>query len=252
MKRLILLALAFFSAATSRGWEISWFATDGFVRPDGVTPIFAGNTGSNTVQLLFSSNNATLGQRHANWIAGSGGSVNPQSGHVVLATAVVKPNFFGFASPNGEFELSYSNQQYRTGYVFVRVFNVGSGNPANLSAFANYYESPLVPTVNGKQDLPVNSGSANLPPFLTDILDYPGSPAPGKPQIQAIGFSSSRPQVQFVSQTGVSYALQYTTNIVRRPQIWVNAANQTGTGGLLTLTDSNATDRIRLYRVVVP
>ncbi|NCD22995.1 MAG: hypothetical protein EOL90_08665 [Spartobacteria bacterium] len=253
MKRLILLALAFFAAATSQGWEVKWFADNGFVRPDGVTPIFANDTGANTVQLLFSTNNATLGQRHADWIAGSGGSVNPRSDHVVLATAVVTPTFFGFASPDGVFELNYSNALFRSGYVFVRVFNVGSDDPANLAAFANYYESPLVPTFDGRQDLPVNSGSANLDPFTTDILDYPGTPAPIEPQIVAIGFSPDHfPQVQLISEPGISYALQYTTNILRRPQIWANAASQTGTGGLVTLTDGNATDPKRFYRVVVP
>ena len=49
---------------------------------------------------------------------------------------------------------------------------------------------------------------------------------------------------------GKTYRLQYTTNLIAEPVVWVNVAEQAGTGSGITLIDVNPADIMRYYRVV--
>jgi hypothetical protein len=49
---------------------------------------------------------------------------------------------------------------------------------------------------------------------------------------------------------GKTYRLQYTTNLIAEPVVWVNVAEQAGTGGEITLIDVDPADIMRYYRVV--
>ena len=55
--------------------------------------------------------------------------------------------------------------------------------------------------------------------------------------------------VQVVSVSGFTYYLEYRTNLTSGT--WLSATQTAGNGGVLTLTDTGATDQQRFYRVRV-
>ena len=54
------------------------------------------------------------------------------------------------------------------------------------------------------------------------------------------------------SSTGLTYALQYTTNLMGLPPNWIGLATQAGNGGILVLQDATPSGTQRFYRVVLP
>ena len=54
------------------------------------------------------------------------------------------------------------------------------------------------------------------------------------------------------SVAGVTYALQYTTNLIGLPPNWVQVDAEAGTGESIMLADPDAGDVQRTYRVVKP
>ena len=58
--------------------------------------------------------------------------------------------------------------------------------------------------------------------------------------------------LQIPSTIGVTYQLQYTTNLLGRPPVWLPAATTNGTGAEVTLDDANPVDGARYYRIVKP
>lgn len=61
------------------------------------------------------------------------------------------------------------------------------------------------------------------------------------------------PSLVFIqSQAGVTYALQYVTNLLDNPLLWQTVDEATGLGGALGLEDAAPDGPIRFYRVVLP
>jgi hypothetical protein len=54
------------------------------------------------------------------------------------------------------------------------------------------------------------------------------------------------------SQVGITYGLQYTTNFLTVPTIWISVDSQAGTGSDVILRDESPADPQRFYRVVIP
>ena len=54
------------------------------------------------------------------------------------------------------------------------------------------------------------------------------------------------------STIGKSYVLQYATDLMTVPVVWEDAVSESGTGGEIMLTDTNAVDMKRYYRIVAP
>lgn len=52
------------------------------------------------------------------------------------------------------------------------------------------------------------------------------------------------------STIGKSYVLQYATDLMTVPVVWEDAVSESGTGGEIMLTDTNAVDMKRYYRIV--
>jgi hypothetical protein len=58
---------------------------------------------------------------------------------------------------------------------------------------------------------------------------------------------------RFLSLTGTLYRLDYSRNLATNPVLWTPVVSNTGTGGDITLTDTNlAADVKRYYRIAVP
>ena len=52
------------------------------------------------------------------------------------------------------------------------------------------------------------------------------------------------------STLGKTYALQFATDLLAVPVAWKDADSESGTGGDILLTDTNAVDAKRYYRIV--
>jgi len=76
------------------------------------------------------------------------------------------------------------------------------------------------------------------------------------PNVSAVGFGvrfQTAPvgntfALGFQSQPGVTYQLQQTTNLAP-PTVWTPAGSLVGDGAIRTMTDTAATNQMRLYRV---
>lgn len=58
--------------------------------------------------------------------------------------------------------------------------------------------------------------------------------------------------LQIASAVGVTYELQFTTNLLAQPPAWSPAATTNGTGAAVTLEDADPADGSRYYRIVKP
>ncbi len=58
--------------------------------------------------------------------------------------------------------------------------------------------------------------------------------------------------MQIATTPGITYDLEYTTNLMAIPPVWVQVDSEAGTGGLVTLQDEDSLGIQRFYRVVKP
>ena len=98
------------------------------------------------------------------------------------------------------------------------------------------------------------NASSNSPfSGTTSVVTVAGStPAP---QPIAIGHGpggGGAMSLQIPTTVGVTYQLQYTTNLLANPPVWAPAATTNGDGTTLTLDDAAPVDLQRYYRIVKP
>lgn len=73
------------------------------------------------------------------------------------------------------------------------------------------------------------------------------------PQVGGFAMSNGAPaSATFRSVSGQDYRLEFSTNLLMNPVVWTEADRDTGNGNDLTLSDTNAVDAKRYYRVVAP
>jgi PKD repeat protein len=72
-----------------------------------------------------------------------------------------------------------------------------------------------------------------------------------EPELSAGSRSSNSFTLNLLTQPGVNYAVEQTTNLAP-PVVWSPAKSVIGTGGLLPVTDAAATNDMRFYRARVP
>lgn len=75
--------------------------------------------------------------------------------------------------------------------------------------------------------------------------------APAQPLLSSASLSGTNFSLSFFAQPGVSYVVQQATNLVS-PTMWQTVGSVYGLGRQSTVTDSNATNSMRYYRVVIP
>ena len=96
--------------------------------------------------------------------------------------------------------------------------------------------------------------SSNSPYSGTTSVVTAASSTPA-PEPIAIGHGpggGATMSLQIPSTVGVTYQLQYTTNLLAHPPVWSPAATTNGDGTTLTLDDANPIDGQRYYRIVKP
>jgi hypothetical protein len=159
--------------------NIEWSGPEGFVRADGVTELLAPGTAA-LAQLIWSPGN----------LAGDalpGGGVNGDN--VVLSTYVIPYNAL---DPYGFFGSQFFTTAFAAGSVFARVFDRGSDDTSTIVGGSAYYQAPLVVNVDQNDALVyqiynINTGSAGIPGFQTDVLSSTVIPEPSVMALLGLG-----------------------------------------------------------------
>ena len=115
--------------------NVDWKGPDGFLKADDVTGIVSGGTTA-LAQLIYS---PLIGYSSV-WV---NGGVDP--GYQILDTVILTDS--GGADPYGTFVASYSGA-FQPGFIYARIFDGGTGNPANIGFGTMWYDSPIIATVN--------------------------------------------------------------------------------------------------------
>ena len=72
------------------------------------------------------------------------------------------------------------------------------------------------------------------------------------PVVQTFTLSSGPASATFLSVDGQAYRMEFTLDLLAVPVVWTEAASTNGTGGNITLSDTNNLDVMRYYRIVAP
>ena len=99
------------------------------------------------------------------------------------------------------------------------------------------------------------NASSNSPYSGTTSVVTAASSTPD-PEPIAIGHGpgggAASMSVQISATIGVTYRLEYTTNLLAQPPAWLSAATTNATAATVTLDDANPIDGQRYYRIVKP
>ena len=96
-----------------------------------------------------------------------------------------------------------------------------------------------------------NASTTTVNSAVTSVVT--SASAPTQPQFDTFTFPpNATPAATFASVAGVTYQLQYTTDLLANPPVWTVADTEVGTGANVTLEDTNAVDSRRYYRIVIP
>ena len=174
MKKVALLVFAFAIVSSYGALQVQWSGADGFVRADGTTPLADGFTPGEEVylaQLIFSPS----GVISPAFLGGTATGDNQVLQNV---------NILASGDEYGPLNAQNFTGPFSAGQVFVRVFDVGSTNPGDITAGMFYYDGPLVTGVDQSDDLSVfqpynaNTGTAGFAGFNTDVLNQQVIPEP--------------------------------------------------------------------------
>ncbi len=135
----LIASVGLMASVASANINLDWQSADGFLRQDDATGILepTGTGLTALAQLIYTPNNA-WGQ------AGVGGTV--AAGEQILATFVITDS--GGTDPYATFAAPTYVGSFQAGFVYARVFDGGTGNPANIVNGTWYYNGPIVATVN--------------------------------------------------------------------------------------------------------
>jgi len=76
-----------------------------------------------------------------------------------------------------------------------------------------------------------------------------GGATPSDYDISGLSLPGAVPTVAVPTESGFTYELQYTTNLLAAPQTWITIDSEPGNDGTVNLIDPDPTTTIRLYRI---
>jgi hypothetical protein len=187
---------------------------------------------------------------------------------------------------------SLDNYQYNAangttgskGSLLQWVANAGNWTSDDTASFAKFAPDFTVGVVEqfndfvpGYENLSVGNVTTCVVTGLTEGVTYyyrvkatnasSNSPYSGTTNVVTAAGSTPSPQpicgvtsptngcamgMQIPTTAGVAYALQYTTNLLETPPVWVQVDLEAGTGGEVALQDADSLGVQRFYRIVKP
>jgi len=166
--------------------NVQWQGFDGFLQDGDALGILEPISGLTALaQLIYTPVNS-YGDNDASLLGG--GVV---AGQQILDTYVITDS--GGSDPYGTFGPEFYNDTFQAGFIFVRVYNGGTGNdPANqIVAGTWYYNGPIVATINNVTINPdlYNANGANVSPTfgIGDVLNLQVVPEPTTFALLGIG-----------------------------------------------------------------
>ena len=171
------------SVATASQINVQWFAVDGFVKNDGVTPLL--DSGSDTIAFLIFS---PTGDFYDDWLEVGSLTIGDE---VILGS--IRDILYNIDDPYGPVPALTLAEPFQAGYIYARIFDEGTtSNPLELSLGTWYYQGPRVATVNNTTPATpnfynMNTGSAGIDGFDTDVLNRQVIPEPSTLAFLALG-----------------------------------------------------------------
>ena len=158
---------------------VQWQGLGGFVKTDGETPLLDGG-GASVAFLIFSPSGSSWGTALTlgNFIQGD---------ERVLQQVNINDDYGTVFTANS------APQEFEPGFIYARVFDIGTtltlGQPVEGTW---YYESPSVSAVsivngNSPQFININTGSAGIEGFETDIVNRQVVPEPSSLALIGLG-----------------------------------------------------------------
>jgi hypothetical protein len=123
--------------------NVRWQGLDGFLQNDDATGILEPISGATAyAQLIYTPVNA-YGANDTT-IIGGGVAANESilGTYVITDSAGTDP--YGVLAP----QFTAPGTPFQAGFIYVRVFDGGTGNPANIVAGTWYYNGPIVATID--------------------------------------------------------------------------------------------------------
>lgn len=143
--------------------QVQWRGLDGFVHTD-MSTIFPDNTfgnGQYLAQLIWTPDAFKADA----WL---NGAVDPGSNEVILQSATITNPGDAYGPLNQQV---YVDVFPGAGYVYARVFDIGSENPANIVVGSWYYSGPLLAAIDEAN--PIIFQSYNIHQSTADAM-FPG------------------------------------------------------------------------------
>lgn len=191
-KMLAYLMVAGMAASSAQAaLQVQWSGLEGFVHTD-MSTLFPNSTpgnGSYLAQLIWTPDAFKADA----WL---NGAVDPGSNEQILASAIVN----NLGDEYGPLEAqNYAGAFPGAGYVYARVFDLGSDNIATIIAGSWYYSGPLLATVDQadpliQQDYIIHQGTADamfpgqgFDGYGTDVLNQQVVPEPSVLALLGLG-----------------------------------------------------------------
>ena len=169
-KRVLSLIVAGFALASvaQATINVSWSGTDGFLKNDDATGILEPISGLTAYAQLIYSPVAVYSSTFA-----AGGQVD--AGYQILDTYVITDS--AGTDAYGSLPIQFYTGTFQAGFIYGRVFDGGTGDPANIVAGTWYYNGPIVATVNNSDPASpdaYNVNGANTSPNFGagDVLNH--------------------------------------------------------------------------------
>ena len=100
----------------------------------------------------------------------------------------------------------------------------------------------------------VNTAGAGASSAVADVTTKTSGSVPAPQPISNVipPTNGAAISMQIATTDGITYALQYATNLLQIPPVWVQVDSEPGNGGTVTLQDGDSIGLQRFYRVVRP
>ena len=184
------------------------------------------------------------------------GTVTPTSSTMLAYATINASAYVGFANVCVKWQAKGAIGNKGAGVQAFSVTGASSGGGSS-SVIVDQTVSALTYAVTGLTPstpyyVRVRSTGGTWSDVVTATTTSGDVPAPQPIEVTQMPTNGAPMGMQIATTAGVTYGLEYTTNLLAFPPVWVQVDSEVGTGGPVTLQDSDSLGIQRFYRVVKP